>query len=1404
MDNAETTKPESKRAKKKTPLWLTISFWLMGLVLLLLATAVVLRFWITSDAGRAFITSQIDGRKLGPLGTVRISGLKGDPLDAATFADIALVDDEGVWLRARDVRIEWTPTALFVGELEIRKIGVRIVDVFRSPTVAVQESGGPGPDIGIRLDELNVETLRLEQPVLGVEARYALGGAIASPRNGAGFARLALSPQSGPADTANITLEWTREGALQGLANIAGPQDGLIASLLQGPEDKSVGFVGKLDGTMERFTGEGTLSFGGVAAAHVAVARTDDNATLVGELRGEHWPLLDPLFERTGGAVSFKGNANVAELNAAPFTLDVSAASGAATLAATANLEGFELTSPVAIDAKGLDLARLAPPLAGLADAKGELTLELPADFTWTGDIAATQFAFPAGSAAAVSGPVRVIKDGNAISWRSTAFALQGASIDALPDLAPARYIGATAGEFNMRTGALELYDTRIEGAAGSATARGTLSARTGAMDLNGSARLLRLEDLAPVSGGANARWSLRQSSTNAPLRIEAAADGRNLSSDIEGFDALIGPTPHVEITGVVRGGRFALEAGTIESAGLDAEMTGRISDAGEINGAASGRLSRPLELGGAVFRRATFTADITGAIEAPRIDANLSDADISVAGTDISDVSGRATFVMGEALTGDFAFTGDMLGQRLRTTGDIASGEGDTRINNFVADLGQLRARATRLSFGEDGVVATFTAIGPLAGLAGIQGGALTLTGDVTMGETLDAKIAGNIADLRSGAARIDLIAFEGKADNDRVNLTANVRGRVPAPVQLALGLTGRREGEAWAGEATLNGDVDGLAVKTAEPAQWRVAPDGWSAEAMLAAFGGTLDARLASSETTATASAELLDVNLRALSRLARIAPVNGSVTGLFSFINDAGGATSDLRLAISDANPVGVTANPVSLDIRAALRDGVLTSESTGTGQGFNLEARSRLPMRVGRGFDVGVDTDAPLASQVTLTGRAEQVWALFGPEDQSMRGELQANMQAGGTLSAVTLTGGFAVKDGAYEHGETGLLLESIDATGAFDQQSARITKFEATDGNGGRLSALGALEWVGDAAGQITFTARDLRALGRDDRFAIVSGQGALELKADAITVNGEFTIDQARISVEQPASASIPTLPGLRRVNFPGQVEEAPEDGDAPWLRPVQLDLKVKADRRIVVFGRGLDTEWAANLRITGPIADPSIAGTATMVRGSLDLGGRRFNFDAGTITLDGPIRLARIDIAADRVADDITASVRVSGTPVDPKFTLESTPSLPQDEVLARVLFGRSAAQLSGLEAAQLAAGLAQLAGGQAVFDPIGLVREATGLDRISVGAEDGAATVSAGKYIADDVYLQVGTGGSGGVAAEVEWEPVDGLAIISSAAGNGDTKISVRWKKDYGAPTAPEAEKPVEAEQK
>jgi translocation and assembly module TamB len=436
----------------------------------------------------------------------------------------------------------------------------------------------------------------------------------------------------------------------------------------------------------------------------------------------------------------------------------------------------------------------------------------------------------------------------------------------------------------------------------------------------------------------------------------------------------------------------------------------------------------------------------------------------------------------------------------------------------------------------------------------------------------------------------------------------------------------------------------------------------------------------------------------------------------------------------------------------------------------------------------GFEVTPDRSAPLEARVSMTGRAEQLWGLFGPEGQVLRGSVDGDVGVSGTLARPTMVGSVTMAQGAYEHGETGLRLQNIAARGEFDQRSARITEFSADDGQGGRLTGDGGIDWEEGLDGGVNFAATNLRALGRDDRSAIVSGEGAVTIDDEVIRVTGELDVAQARISVEQQAAESIPTLPAVKRINFPNQEDSvrsaAPQ---SPFLRPLQLDLKVEADRRIVVTGRGLDTEWSADLHIRGPIVNPEINGTATLIRGELDLAGKRFSFDTGSITLDGPIRNARVDISAERNAQDIVARVRVTGSVTEPKFELESTPALPQDEILARVLFGRSASQLTAFETAQLAAGLAQLAGGQAGFNPAGLIRQATGLDRVAFGASDGVATVSAGKYVAENVYIQVGAGSEGGIAAEVEWEPRENLSIISAAQDTGDTKISVRWKNDY-----------------
>ena len=67
----------------------------------------------------------------------------------------------------------------------------------------------------------------------------------------------------------------------------------------------------------------------------------------------------------------------------------------------------------------------------------------------------------------------------------------------------------------------------------------------------------------------------------------------------------------------------------------------------------------------------------------------------------------------------------------------------------------------------------------------------------------------------------------------------------------------------------------------------------------------------------------------------------------------------------------------------------------------------------------------------------------------------------------------------------------------------------------------------------------------------------------------------------------------------------------------------------------------------------------------------------------------------------AETILDDLTARITVEGPANAPDVTISATPDLPQDEVLARLLFGRSIDTLSPFQVARLVASVRTLAGG-------------------------------------------------------------------------------------------------------
>ncbi len=210
------------------------------------------------------------------------------------------------------------------------------------------------------------------------------------------------------------------------------------------------------------------------------------------------------------------------------------------------------------------------------------------------------------------------------------------------------------------------------------------------------------------------------------------------------------------------------------------------------------------------------------------------------------------------------------------------------------------------------------------------------------------------------------------------------------------------------------------------------------------------------------------------------------------------------------------------------------------------------------------------------------------------------------------------------------------------------------------------------------------------------------------------------------------------------------------------------------------------------NLRLIGSSNDPRVDGSLKAIRGTYTFAGRSFNIDNGSITFDGG-SLVNPEIALTASADlqDIRGIIKVSGTAQRPDIAFSSTPALPQDEVLSRMLFGESVANISATEALQLASAVNGLSGGTDYLNPLGALRSATGIDRLRVVGADtttGRGTsLAAGKYLTNNVYVEIVTDTKGFTATQIEVALSRALSILSQTGGTTGTSVNLRYSKDY-----------------
>jgi translocation and assembly module TamB len=237
------------------------------------------------------------------------------------------------------------------------------------------------------------------------------------------------------------------------------------------------------------------------------------------------------------------------------------------------------------------------------------------------------------------------------------------------------------------------------------------------------------------------------------------------------------------------------------------------------------------------------------------------------------------------------------------------------------------------------------------------------------------------------------------------------------------------------------------------------------------------------------------------------------------------------------------------------------------------------------------------------------------------------------------------------------------------------------------------------------------------------------------------------------------------------------------------------LDLKVSAPRAVFVRGKGLDAEVEGNLNVTGTTANPVVTGGLSLRRGTYTLLGRPLRFTRANITFVNANRIEpALDLLATTRSGDISIEIAITGTASEPKIALTSTPQLPQDEIMARFLFNKGAAELGPSELVQVVQAIAELTGNDSSGGAIDSARRALGLDRLNIGKSDTQGTnaggngvsgagVEGGRYIAPGVYVGGRQGLQGDTRGVVQIEVIPHVRSKGSSAPTPPAAPASRW---------------------
>jgi len=356
----------------------------------------------------------------------------------------------------------------------------------------------------------------------------------------------------------------------------------------------------------------------------------------------------------------------------------------------------------------------------------------------------------------------------------------------------------------------------------------------------------------------------------------------------------------------------------------------------------------------------------------------------------------------------------------------------------------------------------------------------------------------------------------------------------------------------------------------------------------------------------------------------------------------------------------------------------------------------------------------------------------------PEIRLLAGEVDADIEIGGSIRALEPRGVVSVRDAALRLARIDGELEAFNLSARIDPERVRVSGegrlgggdlgFEAFCCDGERLR------------GTLIGSRNRLRLpVGLD---AVISPSLEVELAPSRLQVTGSLAVHEGVFVHSALDEDGVAVSRDVERIDTP--------DSQARRF-DLELDLRTLIEPGFALRSRQLEASLSGDLRLSmRPRTPASLYGNLEVLGGELRAYGQALRLTEGSLGFVGNPLNPDLGISAEREirADKQRVGFRVRGTLEQPLFELYSEPQLSNDATLSYLLRGRGPDVGVSADGTAMALSLGASAVNQSgVLSSLNAI---PGLSGVRLGAEgsdeDMAATISA--YVGNRLYLSYGVG--------------------------------------------------------